>query len=525
MTATKNQEYNRNSEEESVVTLSAATAEPTSGTVVNNRNEFRENTISREDSASTSPSNPGDSNDNNESQKKGYDKDKDVDINTDNSIDNDNISDPLRGLERFLTNDTTRLNLKWEHSVVFSNNSNSNRKIIVGTNNYLPLGGRGCFSLEIPPRKTLQSPSPSPKERQQHGASARELLFRLVSKIVILSPYIRELDLEGFGNSNSNHHRGFDPALEASQGNNNSTNATTTLDIEDVFEAFAREESSPWRSGFLVVLRTWDCDMNSHYGNNCFELAEREYPEGLEEVYVHNPKESILSSSIFKIASRAKKLNRFYVFDGCDRADDDGTDNNDAAVTNNNRGPGRRTNSNNPHRFNGSMLTQSSIDTIYEVFSSTNQLLEMNQLPFRELLQLREAEFCRILEATTISSRKTTAVPRVPGPRGGSINLRFPIALPRMHSGLSILATRSEALRFYLLWKRSLEVLRNPQKKGICPLVLEKCQKRKSTKQWIPCNQIDLLFAMLQDSLEGILDAPARVGWGGRLRQLRQKGE
>ena len=483
MTATKNQDHNRNSEEDSEATLSA-TVEPTSGTVVRNPNLFPEITISREDLGSASSM---------VSPKKGSNVAIDRCTNEIDPSDRDYIDDPLCGLERFLTKDTTRLNLKWEHSVDFINNTCSNRKLIVGSNNYLPLGGRDCFSLEIPTRKSLQSPS----------ASARELLFRLVSKIAILSPCIGELDLEGFGKSNSNHLCGFDPALKAAKGNNNSTDVvttTTTLDIEDVFEAFAREESSPWRSGFLSVLRTWDCDMNSHYGNHCFELAEYDYPEGLEEIYVHNPKGSVLSSSIFKIASRATKLNRFYVFDGYDTVDDDGTDNN--------RGPVRRTNNNNPHRFNGSRLTQSSIDTICEVFSSTNQLLEMNQLPFRELLQLREAEFSRILEATTISSRETTAAPRVPSPRVGSItNLRFPIAPPRMRSALSILATRSDALRFYLLWRRSLEVLRNPRKKGLCPLVLEKCQKRKSTKQWIPYNQIDLLFAMLQDSLEGILEA------------------
>ena len=490
MTATKNQDHNRNSDEDTEATLSA-TVEPTSGTVVQNPNLFRNITISREDLGSASSM---------VLQKKGDDVAIDIYRYTYDPSDKNYIDDPLRGLERFLTKDTSRLNLKWEHSVDFINNSNSNRKLIVGSNNYLPLDGCGCFSLDIPTRKPLQSPSP--KERQHCGTSARELLFRLVSKIAILSPYIRELDLEGFGNGNSNHHPATDPALEASQGNNNSTNAATTtatLDIEDVFEAFAREESSAWRSGFLSVLRTWDCDMNSHYGKHCFELAEDEYPEGLEEVYVHNPKGSVLSSSIFKIASRAKKLSQFYVFDGYDTVDDDDTDSN--------RGPIRRTNNNNPHRFNGSRLTQSSIDTICEVFSSTNQLLEMNQLPFRELLQLREAKFCRILEAITISLRETTAAPREPGPRGGNINLRFPIAPPGIHSGLSILATRSEALRFYLLWKRSLEVLRNPRKKVICPLVLEKCQKRKSTKQWIPCNQIDLLFAMLQDSLEGILEA------------------
>ena len=131
----------------------------------------------------------------------------------------------------------------------------------------------------------------------------------------------------------------------------------------------------------------------------------------------------------------------------------------------------------------------------------------MNQFPFRELLQLPEADFCQILTATTSSPNSIPVLLSRREPPA----LRFPLSTTKAtakqtRSTLAVLTTRSEALRFYLLWKRSLEVLRNPQKRSLSPRVLKACQRRKSTNQWIPCNQIDLLFAMLQDSLEGILE-------------------
>lgn len=447
-------------------------------------------------------------------------KDGDIDTTAERDIFN---PDTFRELERFLVSDTTRLILKWEKGSVDNSNRNSScsndngigigiGKIILGTNTHLPLGGRGCFSLDVPQRRPLQSllPAPSssssssllPKKRQEHAASARELLFRLVSKITILSPRIRQLDLEGFGGNrrhetDKNTHTALD------------IDSDIDLDIEDVFEAFARNESSSWRNGFLAVVRTWDCDMDSHRGNDGFGMAEHEYPEGLEEVYVHNPRGSVLSSSIFKIARKAPKLHRFYVFHGYNDAN--GGEEQQRRRSNNGFG--------NPHRFQGSRLTRSSIDAICEIFSSTNQLLEMNQLPFRELLQLPDADFCQVLTATTSSPNSIPVLLSRREPPA----LRFPISTSKAkqtRSTLAVLATRSEALRFYFLWKRSLEVLRNPQKRSLSPRVLELCQRRKSTKQWIPCNQIDLLFAMLQDSLEGILEVQASSATATTVRQL-----
>ena len=388
---------------------------------------------------------------------------------TDDDTDGSNWfeNDPLLDLERFLPADTSRLTLKWEPS---------EGKIIVGINTYLPLDvGRGCFALKSAEATSL---SPHlPKDIRYRADSDRKLLFRLVSKIALLSPWIRQLDLEGFGGGQD---------------------FGATLDIEDVFEAFAREESSPWRMGTLVVLRTWNCDMNSIRGNQCFGLAEDEYPEGLEEVYVHNPKGSIISSSIFKIASRSKKFNRFYVFDSYDKTNV--SNSNDENVIHNS----------NPYRFNGSRLTQSSIDAFCKVLSAANHLLEINQLPFRELLQLSETEFCKILEATTKTPNALLMIQSYNPDSENGTNLRFPVVPPRTISNLTILATRSETLRFYLLWKRSLEILRKPSARGLAPLVLQNCQIQKSIRQYIPYGKNDLIFAMLQDSLEGILEGRER---------------
>ena len=364
--------------------------------------------------------------------------------------------DALQDLEQRLSDNVSRLTLKWEQS-----KDGCHSKIMVGINTYLPLSiGRSCYSLEITASNETDTSSKS---------SARTLLFRLVSKIVSLSPCIRQLDLEGFGSSS----------------NGDETNFEKALDIEDVFEAFAQEELSPWRNGRLMVLRTWNCDMNSNRGNESFDMAKGKYPRGLEEVYVHNPKGSVLSSSIFKILSRSEKLCRFYVFDGFDKSDNSNSDGNFSDPHNNYP----------QHQFNGSRLTQSSIDALCEVLSSTNRLREMNQLPFRELLQLPEEKFTKILEATT-QTRNTI---------GSTTNLRFPIQPPATVSRLTILASRSDSLRFFLQWKRSLEILRNPLTRHLSPLVLRKCQKRKSMHQYIPYSKNDLIFAMLQDSLEGIL--------------------
>jgi len=268
--------------------------------------------------------------------------------------------------------------------------------------------------------------------------------------------------------------------------------------------------------------------MNSYHGNHCFDLQEYEYPEGLEEVYVHDPKGNILSSSIFKIATRAQKLNRFYVFKGYnnnyDDAEDGGSD--DDSDDDANDAAGRRVeNRSHLQQFNGSWLTHSAIDSICDLFASTNKLLEMNQLPHRELLQLPCPEFCRILEATRISrtagSTATTTRPRYLMTAAEEAPSQTQTAVP---PSFVILATRSEALRYSLLRKRSLEILRDPQKGGLFPLVLETCGKRNSIqhciKQWIPVNRNDLLFGMLKDSLEGILNASTRSEQHLKMRML-----
>ena len=352
-------------------------------------------------------------------------------------------NDSLSGLEQYLTADASRLTLKWELSK--SNKS----KLIVGVNTYLPLdASRGCFSLELPHEKK------SPKDGND---STRIALFRFVSTLSRLSPRIRQLDLEGFGSKEHNE----------------------SVDIEDVFEAFSKHKS--WKS--VTIIRTWNCDMNS-----CRRLRLNEYPQGLEEVYVHDPKGSVLSSSIFQITSRSKKLGRFYIFDCCDKTNRSNDNNNNDA---------RHNNHINRHRFNGSRMTASAIDTLCEVLSASNRLLEMSQLPFREILQLPEEQFCKIVEATT-KTPSSLKISRI---------LRFPVVPPFQVSRLTILATRSETLRFYLLYKRSLEILRNPSKRKLAPFVLQNCQTtRRSTKQYIPYGKNDLLFAMLQDSLQGILE-------------------
>ncbi len=357
----------------------------------------------------------------------------------------------LSGLERYLTTDASRLTLKWESSKV------GNNKVIVGVNTYLPLdASRGCFSLELPHEKK------SPKDGNN---SARIALFRLATTLSRLSPRIRQLDLEGFGSKEHNE-------------------SVALLEIEDVFEAFSRNKS--WKS--ITVIRTWNCDMNS-----CRRLRLNEYPQGLEEVYVHDPKGSVLSSSIFQMTSRSKKLGRFYVFDSCDKTNRSNDNNNNDVDHNNNN----NNNYINRHRFNGSRMTASAIDTLCEVLSASNRLLEMSQLPFREILQLPEKEFRKIVEATT----KTPNSLKILG------TLRFPVVPPFQVSRLTILATRSETLRFYLLYKRSLEILRNPSKRKLAPFVLQNCQAtRRSTEQYLPYSQNDLLFAMLQDSLQGILE-------------------
>ncbi len=373
-----------------------------------------------------------------------------------NAFDTDaSDSDSLADLGKFLTADAARLTLKWE---------SSEKRLILGEDTYLPLdASRGCFSLELSNEGSRQR---SPKEIHHCNYTIRNILFEMVSKISRLSPGISQLDLEGFGRNNNS-------ILE------------TTLDIEDIFEAFAKNKSSVWKK--ITVLRTWNCDMNSDYGNQNFALWNDEYPEALEEVYVHDPKGSVLSSSIFHVASRSKNLGRFYVFDSCDEANWRNHDEGNFNI--------------NPHRFNGSRLTPSSIEALCELLSSPNRLLEMSQLPFREILQLGESEFCRILEATT----KT--------PNSLKLNLgtlRFPVVPPVMVSRLTILATRSETLRFYLLWKRSLEILRNPSKKLFVPFVLQKFQAKKDNKQYIPYGKTDLVYAMLQDSLQGILERQER---------------
>lgn len=454
--------------------------------------------------------------------------------------------DPSCDLEEFLSNDTTRLNLKWEqpHRQLPENGSNHSNntcaKILLGTNTYLPLGDRACFSLDIP-----HPPSPSPLSPcQQKEPSARGILFRLVSKIVTLSPRIKHLNLEGFGCKKAEK-----GPKRPSPTDSAPIQKTGTLDIEDVFEAFAGNEASTWRTGFLATIETWDCDMDSHHGNHSFDLAEHEYPKGLEYVFVHSPRGSVVSASIFKITARAPKLHRLYINQGHNEDDDDflseddsdsdsdDDDDDDVDDWNDNNadtdsirrsrrlGPSdsnsNRTNDGNKvYRFDGSRLTKSSIEAICEVLSSPNQLLEMNQLPFRELLQLPEADFCHILKATTITRIPGTAAPsgRVSPVRYGyeRAKLRFPIdrnaARAKMTSNLTFVATRAEALRFYLLWKRSLEVLRDTEMRSLYPLVLEKCQERKSMLQWIPCNQNDLLFAMLKDSLESMLKGRKAVG-------------
>lgn len=376
--------------------------------------------------------------------------DSSLDYELDGSISSEN--NVLWGLGHCMSDKASRLTLKLEQG-----EDCCCCKIMVGMNTYLPLdAGRSCYSFDI-------------TSASNESRCRKKALHHLISQIISLAPCIRQLDLEGFGGS---------------------------LDIEDVFEAFAEEELSPWRTGRLEILRTWNCDMNSKRGNKSFYLAEDEYPLGLEEVYVHNPKGSVLSSSIFRITSRSKSLCRFYVFDGFNKNDRSSYDDD----VSNHHYP--------QHQSNGSRLTKSSIDALCEVLSATNRLREMNQLPFRELLQLPEDEFSRILEATTktFSIRKSYNAEFM-------ANLRFPIIPPAMVSRLTVLASRSEALRFYLLWKRSLEILRNPSKRCLSPMVLQNCQKRKSMRQYISYSKNDLIFAMLQDSLEGILNArEARCG-------------
>lgn len=466
----------------------------------------------------------------------------------DNGIERDSsIGDPLQGLEEFLTTDTNRLNLKWVEArqgrAEERKLSKNLGKILVGTNTYLPLGDRACFSLDIP----IPQPESASSSSFSSSNSARELLFRLISKTVILSPYVEQLDLEGFGTRRIAGKRTKDrfPCI--------------TLDIEDVFEAFAGNKSSTWRNGCLSTIRTWDCDMNSHRGNHLFDLADDEYPMGLEYVYVHSPRGGVVSSSIFKITTNAPKLHRLYIFRGQhddneddsdgdndnDNGDNDNNNNNDNDANPEDGNDGHDDNANEsdendaneggvftnntnrttervattsiykPNRFNGSRLTPSSIEAICEVLSSRNQLLEMNQLPFRELLQLPETDFRQILRATATTRTPAAVSRREPLVKqlDRRTELRFPVdrntARTKMTSNLTILATRSEALRFYLLWKRSLEVLRDTEKRSLYPLVLEKSQERKSMLQWISCNQIDLLYAMLQDSLESMLKGVA----------------
>lgn len=379
--------------------------------------------------------------------------------------------DPFEGLGRVITNDTVALFLKWEQSV-----DHGNSRLVVGDSHCTSPFVCGGFCLNVPKRHLTQGSSslPSPLKEHQNNNSTRELLFRLVLQIVILSPYIQRLHLVGFGGNGGKHKSSHD-----------------ALDIEDVFEAFAREELSTWRNGFLGYLTLSDCDMNSHNGNHFFNLAEHEYPEGLEKITVFRPRGNVISSSIFRIASKSIKFNRFDV-SLCGKTDNSNTGN----TASNNRSR--------PHRLNGHRLTQTSMDAICEVFSSTNQLLDMNHLPCRELFQLPEAEFNRVLEATTIS--RIELARQLSHNQLTRRNLQFPTMTgAKMASKFTIVSNRFDTLRYYLLRKRCLEVLRNPDKRGLSPLVLEKCQEWKKFRQAIRYNHTDLLFAMLKDSLEGML--------------------
>lgn len=241
------------------------------------------------------------------------------------------------------------------------------------------------------------------------------------------------------------------------------------LDIEDVFEAFAKVKFSSWRTKKLTKIVVQCSDLNSPRRGDTFHLEEDEYPEGLREILIEpfdNQKYRCyeISATIFRVVSRSSRLHRFCI----------------------------------DTNWDGTIYTPVAVDVLCDILNERIvPLYDTRMLSNGVLRKLSEQDFDKLLKVVTRNRKVHYSHPVIPqseNERTLKVQLNF------------ILNKRREVLDFHLKLNKCIDVVLQssnnksqiPAVEGNAPFILEISQSLLIDSIVKDYSTLDLLYAILQ---------------------------